>query len=76
MAGIIIALLCGALVGFVIAKILSRPKPIGFLRIDESDPDDGPYLFLELSPDSTPRVIKTKKYVTMAVKVENFISHK
>lgn len=76
MAGVIIALLCGILIGFVVAKIVSRPKPIGFLRVDESDPDDGPYLFLELSPTFPPNVIKTKKQVTMAVKVENFVSHK
>ena len=75
MAGIIIALLCGVVIGFVITKIVTRPKPVGFLRIDESDPDDGPYLFLELSLNSPPQVLKQKKYVTMKVKVENFISH-
>lgn len=75
MAGVIITLLCGIVVGVVVTKIVTRPKPIGFLRIDESDPDDGPYLFLELSPDSAPQMLKKKKYVTMKIKVENFLSH-
>lgn len=43
----VIYILIGILIGFVGASIIHRKRPIGFLRIDRSDPD-GPYLFLEL----------------------------
>lgn len=70
---LIIAFLSGAVVGGIIALITIRSTVIGYLRVDESDPDDGPYLFLELFK-KVPNLC-AKKYVMLKVKVENFISH-
>lgn len=69
-----VILLVGVLIGVIATLIITRPRPIGSLRIDESDPDDGPYLFLELSTD--PNVIKQDKYVTFKVDARNYISPK
>lgn len=76
MAGVIIGVVLGVVIGWIIGRFTYKTKPIGNLRIDSSDPDDGPYLFLELSSKSTPNLLKLKKYVTLEVKVENYVSHK
>lgn len=64
----------GIVVGCIITLIISRTRNIGFLRVDTSDPDDGPYFFLELNtlPDN---VIK-RKYVTLKVNPNSYISQK
>lgn len=72
MAGIFIMFMCGAFIGYLIARVVHRPKPAGNLRIDNSDPD-GTYFFLELSSEAAPKVFK-QKYVTFEVKAENYIS--
>ncbi len=61
----------GILVGIVCTTVATRTKSVGSLRVDTSDPDDGPYLFLELSKDIGD--IYRKKYVTVSLK--NFIPH-
>lgn len=45
-----IVLICGFLLGaLVVARFYAKKiKVLGNLRIDRSDPYDGPYLFLEL----------------------------
>lgn len=63
----------GTLVGFIIAILVFKMRSIGFLRIDTSDPDEGPYLFLELSKDVD--VAYQRKYVTLRVNTKNFIPH-
>lgn len=68
----IVAFIIGGAVGFGIAKIFSRVKPIGTLRLDRSDPD-GPHLFLELNAD--PNTIVYRKHVVLNVNVKNYISH-
>lgn len=62
--------------GVTVALIVSNihRKPIGTLRVDRSDPDDGPYLFLELSENT--RELMNQKYITLEVNVEDYISHK
>lgn len=75
---VLIALLCvcvGFMFGFAVSKRVSREEPIGVLRIDNSDPVDGPYLFLELEPTANPMALKHRKRVTLTIKAENFISH-
>ena len=69
----IIAFVAGVILGGVLTVFMLRPKAIGYLRVDNSDPDDNPYLFLELS-EHIPNLC-AKKYVTFKVKVENFIPH-
>ena len=75
MSIILIAIECivCALIGFVIG-IKSHHKPVGTLRVDQSDPDDNPYLFLELSGD--PKKLPNQKCITLKVNIENYISHK
>lgn len=71
----IIAFLAGFLCGFAVSCIkLSRKEPVGDLRIDTSDPDDNPYLFLELSKDLN--FVRRKKYITLKVNTISYIPHK
>jgi len=39
------------LVGIVIGRIVTLNGTDGFLIVDRSDPDDGPYLFVQLHKD-------------------------
>lgn len=66
---IIIALI----IGFLLGAIVFWPRPAGNLRIDQSDPADPPYLFLELSSD-VGRFLH-KKYVVFRVRAENLLPH-
>lgn len=70
---IIIECIISAVIGFVIG-IKYHHKPVGTLRVDQSDPDDNPYLFLELSED--PKKLPNQKYIILKVNIENYISHK
>lgn len=72
---LIVVLVIGILIGMVIAKFAFRDKTIGSLRVDQSDPDSGPYLFLELSPGGVDEIYK-KKYVSLRVDLKNYISQK
>lgn len=62
----------GIVVGSIFTDLLCKSKTIGTLRVDRSDPDDLPYLFVELSTD--PRCLTHDRYVTMKVSTENYIS--
>lgn len=68
----IILFLIGVSFGCTITRITGRQKPIGNLRIDKSDPEDAPYLFLELNESTY--VIEKSDYVTLKVVAENYIS--
>lgn len=70
----IIGLVVGLVVGIIAAAFIFRQKPIGTLRIDTSDPD-GPYPFLEIPPGGI-YLIQSKKYITLKVNTENYISQK
>lgn len=69
----VIYVVIGILIGFIGASVIHRKHPVGFLRIDKSDPD-GPYLFLELKKSINE--IVTQKTVLLEVKREDFIPHK
>ena len=62
----------GVLFGFIFAVLLQKRKKIGALRMDRSDPNEAPYLFLELDPDGM-RKINRFKTVVLRVKLENYI---
>lgn len=64
----------GAFVGSVLTILVTRKRPIGRLRIDRSDPDDQPYMFLELYKNVGD--ISDEKRVTLDVSNENYISQK
>lgn len=69
----LVIFLVGILVGFIIYSVVLRVSTIGTLRIDQSDPAEPPYLFLEL--DKTIDTVITKSHAVFKVKRENFISH-
>lgn len=71
----VIILLIGILIGILIARFIFRDKPIGSLRVDQSDPDSGAYLFLELSPGGADEIYN-KKYVSLQVDLKDYISQK
>jgi hypothetical protein len=67
-------LLIGVLFVILMSMLLRKRDVDGYLRIDTSDPDDNPYLFLELTKDVS--TIYKKKYVTFEVNTQNYISQK
>lgn len=72
---VLIAILGGFLIGVLTSRFLFKEKSVGSLRVDQSDPDSGPYLFLELDRDSAEAIYK-KRYVRLRVDLKNYISQK
>ena len=70
----IMVLLIGIVVGLILSRFIFKEKPVGSLRVDQSDPDSGPYLFLELSHEGVDAIYK-KRYVVLKVNIKNYISH-
>lgn len=70
----VILILAGVLLGVGISVIVHKAYFVGVLRIDNSDPSDGPYMFLELEKGIGD--ISSKKHVILKVKREDFIPHK
>lgn len=68
----IIGLLIGFVCGYGISVHLRAKTFAGTLRMDQSDPTEAPYLFLELDPDGM-RKINRFKTVVLRVKLENYI---
>jgi len=64
----------GGLVVAFIFLIIRKSRIVGKLRIDRSDPEDGPYMFLELSKSINQ--VESKKHIVLEVKSEDFIPHK
>ena len=71
----LIWLLVGILIGLLASRFIFKDKPIGSLRVDSSDPDSGPYLFLELDRSGADAIYK-QRYVRLRVELKNYISHK
>lgn len=72
---LVLIFIAGFLIGYLFAlglSIVFKPKPIGILRVDQSDPD-GPYLFLELDHGLD---FSRKKEVLFEVKIQDYISQK
>lgn len=70
---LIAVFLSGVFLTLALTKIFSKPKIVGTLRIDQSDPDDVPYLFAEL--EVPVEVLMRREYVVMKVNVEDYVSH-
>ena len=69
------ALLTGIVAGFALSiAIKAKHNLVGTLRVDNSIPEDGPLLFLELERDIP--TIKKRDYVTLRVNTTNYISQK
>lgn len=71
----ILAFVLGFLIGILRASRAFRKPSAGNLRVDTSDQQDGPYMFLELT-EAGAKSLKTAKQVTLDVKLENYISQK
>ena len=63
-----IGLLIGVMVGVLLSRFIFKEKPVGSLRVDESDPDSGPYLFLELDRSGADAIYK-QRYVRLRVEL-------
>ena len=63
---IFIALVVGAVVGFLAAALIFRANEVGTLRIDTSHQDFTPYLFLEVNRGKW-AAIQSSRYVRLAV---------
>nr|WP_273546558.1 hypothetical protein [Dorea formicigenerans] len=72
---LIIGILIGIIAGVLLSRFIFRERPVGSLRVDESDPDSGPYLFLELDRSGADAIYK-QRYVRLRVELKNYISHK
>lgn len=64
----------GVSIGSVLTVLVTCKRPIGTLRIDRSDPNDQPYMFLELYKNVGD--ISNQKQVTLDVSNENYLSQK
>ena len=64
--------LLGFMVGIVSFLVYLIVRSVGTLRVDQSDPTEQPYLFLEL--DKPVESVINKKYVLFRVNKKNFIS--
>lgn len=62
----ILFLVGGVIIGIFLTILILRKEPIGTLRVDYSDPDSGPYLFLEI-PQKNSHLIAQKKTITFKV---------
>ena len=68
----VLLVLLGFVGGMVFFLICLAARSIGTLRIDQSDPTEPPYLFLDL--DKPVESIVKEKYVLFRVVKKNFIS--
>ena len=68
----VLLVLLGFVGGMVFFLICLAARSIGTLRIDQSDPTEPPYLFLDL--DKPVESITKEKYVLFRVSKKNFIS--
>ncbi len=71
---LILCMIIGIVIGIVFERQAFRKDVSGSLRVDQSDPDSGPYLFLELSHKGAGEIYK-KKYVTFKVIFKDYIPH-
>ena len=68
----VLLVLLGFVGGMTVFLICLAARSIGTLRIDQSDPTEQPYLFLELGKPV--ESVINKKYVVFRVNKKNFIS--
>ena len=71
---VVICIIAGIIIGLFFGRYLFRGKIVGSLRVDRSDPDSEPYLFLELSHKGADAIYK-KKYVVLKVNIKDYIPH-
>ena len=72
--GYALIFILGVIFGGILVHTIKKEDIVGDLRIDTSDPDDGPYMFLELN--RSVMSIYNEKLVTLRVNTQNYISRK
>ena len=65
----------GTAFGAVSAIAFLRRNSIGSLRIDRSEPEEPPKIFLEINKGASFQLLR-REYVTLKVIAENYISQK
>lgn len=73
--GVAILVLVSLVIGYLLGLIDGGRAVCGTLRLDHSDPEEPPYLFLELKGHTIDDIIK-QEYITLAVKREDFLPRK
>lgn len=68
-----IAIIVGSIIGCLVTLFCQRTKFVGTLRIDRSEPDEPPRIFLELNKGVGD--ISNLKRVSLDVSTKNYISH-
>ena len=71
---VVISIVLSLFVGAIIDVLIFRTLIVGNLRVDTSDPNDSPYLFLELGKPLS--CVISKEYVVLKVNTKNFLSQK
>lgn len=73
---ILIAVIISSIVSSLVTIWLRKDydKVVGTLRIDSSDPEDAPYMFLELNRGTGD--VSRRKVVTLKVSTESYLSRK
>jgi hypothetical protein len=67
---IVLELVLGVLIGLALGKFIFKPKIAGNLRVDRSEPNEPPLMFLEC----TNALYLKNKYITLEVVEKNYIS--
>ena len=69
---VLLVALLGFAIGFIFACIGVLSLKVGTLRVDRSDPNEAPYLFLEI--DKGAGDISSRKMVLLDVRNQNYVS--
>ena len=72
---IILYFLCGLFVGGIAVYFAFTKNNLGVLKVDNSDKDSEPYLFMEINRNRA-NDIYSKKYIVLKVDLKNYISQK
>ena len=64
------------LIGIILGRIGNKPKHHGIVRVDASDANDAPYLFLVVPNEEAIYTIARKRFVTFKVEARNFNTQK
>jgi len=73
--GLLGGLILGIVAGYCLSKHVLQDELVGTLRVDRSDPDEPPYLFVELEPNGMSK-INEMKTVRFKVNLESYIPRK
>lgn len=69
-----IAFIAGILIGSLVTNAIFQRAKVGTLRVDSSDPEDGPYMFLEI--DKGVGDITSKRCVLLKVSLDSYLPRK